>query len=41
MDPAKRGTPEDEEPPRHHEDDEGQVDENETVGKQSIHHAAR
>jgi hypothetical protein len=38
MYPAEGGPPEDEEAPCHHEDDEGEVDENETVSKQSVGH---
>jgi hypothetical protein len=38
MDPAEGWPPEDEESPCHHEDDEGEVDDNETVGQDSVEH---
>ena len=38
MDPAQGGSPEDEETSCHHEDDKGEVDEDETVSKQTVQH---
>jgi len=38
MDPAEGRSPEDEDAPRHHEEDEGEMDEDEKVSKQSKDH---